>query len=270
MAEISLEEFNLLVLRYIQKKYPHSKSSLRDDLGITANIGEGEHTLYLHNIYERALKNNLSGWEFEIDQLLHPPSTDLSDWNKVKDKIFPQIKTRGWVITSNSRVPDLSQQIIASPLTDDLGACWAVETPEQLVYIQTKYLKDWGKSLQEVTAQGFTNLIKLSSKKTPKIKDLGNEKIMIYSQDKDYFDSARVLLLIYESNYNNYAKYLGENFIVGVPDRDLFVAFPANIPMNIEGYVEEEFKRGQHPIITHLYFATRKGLIPVKKQHRNS
>ncbi|NOX53269.1 MAG: DUF1444 family protein, partial [Planctomycetes bacterium] len=247
--ETSPEQFALRVLDLARQKFPLVSSELVEDFHL--QLGESRVNLYslyrsyldapehFERITLRILSTAVRIQERGEDQLAPP-------WEEVRSRLFPMLYPQ----------PESEQwlsYVVGEPWVADLRILFVVDEGDTYWYVREDLRERWGFSVDQLKQFALANLETYFEEKQDElvVTDLSEGPAMVMPREPDAYNATRVLS---ESFQRLLLRLLGHPCLIGVPNRDFFVAFRADEELRerIHQKVAEDHRRMDHPLTDRL------------------
>ncbi len=258
-------EFAQRVMEVVEREYPHlriapatSEEAISGGAAVAAIRLEDSRSgqsadLGLENLYRSALLTPESAGALIRDHLdrvsggLFAPERELS-FAGVRSRILPMLKPVDWA----SSAPD-GVRMLTVPFALELQVCFVVDEPEVVLFVTDDLLNDWGVPKEQIEGLALDNLAKRPI--DPGLLGIpGGEgqPVALIVSAQDGFAAARFTL---PDIRQQLADLLGDEYLVGVPNRDFFIAFQERAPQAeaLIRQVKADFHRMDHPLSPIIY-----------------
>lgn len=267
------EEYKRKVLEYLKEKHPELEPGLREDFSLDLKGPQGPQVLILETPYTLSGNSNFSYWETELEEFLKKTQSSFSaldlNWEQVKTKVCPQIKAKWQLETFPSPIKESAEKdkVIYTDFIGGLVIGYVIDMPQGFVYLTQKRLADFGVKQEEVSRLAIANLMNLPATiGGPKLVDHGNGIFSYLWESQDGYDAVRVIL---PDLYLRLSPRLGEEFLVGIPERDFFIAAHPSLAQKLASFILEHYQKSSHPISENLISVTEKGLTTFSPSLQN-
>lgn len=228
--------------------------------------GEGDANLRLDNAYINYLQHWDEDADTDADKLLTDwfehlwgeQSEKLGDFEDVRSLIYPIVRAAGYGL--DTKVPVLRRVI----LEDELELFAAVDTGRTLRMLSENDLNEWdGVDADKVFFFARENLQALAQEMELQALagEDGKPRAIIIAQG-DSYDASRLML---PELYNKLSEVLGENLLVGIPNRDFMIVLTADdeeLVENVSSQVKIDAETRPYSISGKLYKLTKDGVEP--------
>jgi len=256
-SETSPEEFALRVLELARKRFPLVSSELVE--GFHLRLGESRVNLY--NLYRSYLD---APDEFEPIALrvlsmavriqerseaqLAPPLDEVR--SRVYPMLYPQSGLQDWLPV-----------VIGEPWVAGLWTLFVVDEGDTYWYVRDDLRRRWDISLDHLKRLALDNLDTYFENKMDDLVIAGPESApaLIMPSTQDAYNAAWILSPSFQAFLRG---LLGEQCLVGLPNRDFFVAFRADRELcePIREKVVEDHRRMDHPLTDRLLLLSPDGV----------
>jgi hypothetical protein len=203
--------------------------------------------------------------EHYLEQLFAGEAIQLStmSFDFAKPRIMPRIQPET-IFEHLSR-----DQVAHVPYVNETVIVFVTDLPHMTVSITTEQLVRWRVAIDAIEEIARENLDQYAPElEVQIIESKEGGKAAIVGQH-DGYDAARLLL---GGLYERLAPQLGGDFYVGVPARDMFVAFsrsPEPFVRRLRDRVESDFRRLPYPICADFFYVTRDGVCGTKVERES-
>ena len=245
------------VLTLAQKQCPEG-CTLDDQL----QLNMGESTINLFNLY-RAYINNPDQFNEIVDTalstLVRVQAWDTERLNPafddVHDRIMPMLYPREIWQSQFS-------EFAAEPWIADLMILFVVDEDDAYWYVRDELLDEWGMDCEQIRRVAMCNLDHYFEENSMEFMLTGEPDgpKLLLPHRPDAYNTARILSRRFHASVQ---EILGREFVVGVPNRDFFVAASLHsdeIVMQIRQKVADDFKRMDHPLSDRLLLVSTDGV----------
>jgi hypothetical protein len=225
-------------------------------------LSMGESTINLFNLY-RAYVNNPT----QFDEIVNPALSTLirvqawdtnrlnPSFDDVHDRIMPMLYPRSVWKSQFS-------EFTAEPWIADLMILFVVDEDDAYWYIRDELLGEWGldcERLQQVAMSNLDNYFEENSMEFMLTGEEDGPKLLLPHRP-DAYNTARILSRRFHASVQ---EILGREFVVGVPNRDFFVAASLHsdeIVGQIRQKVADDYQRMDHPLSDRLLLVSTDGV----------
>jgi len=173
----------------------------------------------------------------------------------VKSKIMPQIR-------SLDRLRGTRPGFIAAqPFINDTVILYMIDINGAATPLSTEQLIRWGVDVDQIDLIARQNLAAFRPELELQLFRSDDASAALFNTG-DGYDASRLLL---EQLYCKLSPELGGNFLVAIPTRDVFIAFPQQPPQFIERLrkrIDDDFQSLPYPITSDLFLVTLDGVAP--------
>lgn len=222
---------------------------------------------------------NLGGMKIRIDalqqQYQQQPEKIHDNVHTFFDKLL--VRNAAESVTGNDDWENLSRQvmpvILPAAVADRLGSQviqedWLAgmkihfEIPGANVPIGRDDCRRWGIDAEELQQQAMNNLLRAT--RNMQMNGGKYERYTLFNFTRtNAFNSSRILLPIL---YRNLREHLGTTFYIGIPDRDVLLAFATEDDAVLDwlrNQVQLKYSHAAHPLSQQLFLATPDGIAEV-------
>lgn len=223
----------------------------------------GESTVNLFNFYR---SYTLAPEKF--DEILEPALSALADVQRWGDsKISPKlddVRQRIMPMLYPEHVRSVQfKEFVSQPWVGGLSVLYVVDEPQAYWFIRTDLLPTWNISAEELHDIAMQNLEAYFEENVMEVVVTGDEDEgpkLVLPQRPDAYNTARLLS---PSFHESMQDILGREFVVGIPNRDFFVALSLDSQEMIDQIrhkVAEDFDRMDHPLSSRLLLVSMDGV----------
>ena len=246
------------VLETARRDFPDHQCVLDDNLQLRL----GESTINLFNLY-RTYANGPA----HFDEIVKPAlSTLVEVQNWGKSRLNPTLDTvRGRIMPMLYPEEVWQKQFgdfAAQPWIADLVILYVVDESDAYWYIRNDLLEEWHLTTDELHILALENLDSYFADNPMEFMLSGAENgpKLLLPHRADAYNTARLLSVSFHASMQ---EVLGREFIVGVPNRDFFVAVSLGSDEmidQIQRKVVEDFGRMDHPLCDRLLLVSSDGV----------
>jgi hypothetical protein len=253
------DAFSLKVLELARRKFPLLECQQGD--GFQIQIGASSVNLF--NLYRSYVKA-----PDRFEEMLLPALTtavQVQEWDDgraeppldaVRDRIMPMLYPESiW----QRRFPAM----IGTPWVAGLAILYVVDEAHAYWYLRNAHRDHWGLEVDDIHTIAMTNLERHFDQKPMEIavaeSDEDSPAVLLPSQS-DAYNSSRLLS---EPFLARLLEVIGENFAIGLPSRDFFVAVKGSLPQTIEQIrrrVRIDFGKTEYPLTDRLLLVSADGV----------
>lgn len=249
-------EFRARVLEIIGREYQRLRPSLNGEwaLDLADESGEKIATVGLENIYRTSLLNAESVGAIireYLDEVLSSAAgyEEESPYEEVRDRLLPMLKSEAWVRDMDSRM-----ELATVPFAEGLFLCFVLDEPTRLAFVTSAMVEKWNVPLERVQGVAQDNLVaKSEDLQMVGLPGADGRPIALIVNTQDGYAATRLAL---PSLRETLAEELGDEFLVGMPNRDFLIAFSQRDPemsANIIRQVQQDYHQMNHPITDRIY-----------------
>ena len=253
------------VLDIARTQFPGYVCELDDQLQLQL----GESKINLFNVYRR-YANSPEQFE-EIVQPALDTLHDVQNWDTtrlnpslddIRDRIMPMLYPES---TWQEQFPEFAAQ----PWVGGLTILYVVDEADAYWYIRTDLIEPWGVSVEDIHAIAIQNLNAYFEENTMELMLTGEPDgaQLLLPERPDAYNSARLLS---ESFHLSMQELLGREFVVGLPNRDFFVAVSLNsgeIIEQVRAKIVDDYERMDHPLSRRLLLVSSDGVSEFVGRH---
>ena len=251
-------EFRTRVIDILAQEYPDLRAETEGEwrLHVRGEKGDPRCSLGLENLYRACLVQSESAGALIRDHLQRlltntPRGDAWATFESVRRLIVPVLKPAGWAadLAAESRLPSVE-------FAPGLIVCFAIDEPQQMVFVQQRQLARWDVPLERVQGAALDNLAERSRDLKLSVlaadPESGDPSAVVLNSN-DGYDAARFLL---PDLREALAAQLGDEYLVGVPNRDFLIAFSlrrAEQALQIARQVGHDYRRMNYPLTANIY-----------------
>ncbi|MBI5760706.1 MAG: DUF1444 family protein [Planctomycetales bacterium] len=252
------EKFAQRVLELTQRHFPLLDSSLLPDFQLKL----GPSQINLFNFYRSYVAAPL-----RLEQIVLPALTtvvQVQGWGKsqtepllddVRDRILPMLYPEHvW--------HERFAKFVGREWVAGLAVLYVVDESQAYWYIRDDLLDTWGMTADELHALALANLDRYFDERPMEFTVAGSDEgpRLLLPTRPDAYNSARLLS---QTFHDKLEEIFGQEFAVGTPSRDFFVAVSTSNQATVDHVrqkVGEDFKQMDHPLSDRLLLVTRDGV----------
>lgn len=250
------EEFRARVLDVLQREFPHLSASPQGGWAIELKDTEGQPigTVGLENLYRSCLLKSESAGALireYLDQVLGSLSSrvDFNDFESVRGRLLPMLKSEQWVTEVQG-----GRDLATIQFAPGLVLCFAIDEPTRVAFVRRDMLDEWDVPLERVQGVAQDNLAAQSRElQVMSLTGDDGKPCALVINTHDGYDATRIVL---PDVREGFAAELGDEYLVGLPNRDFLVAFSNRNPelaAGIARQVRQDFHQMDHPITATIY-----------------
>ncbi len=263
------EEFRNRVVEILVREYPQVRPARSGEWSLQLIDVEGKDvgTVSLENLYRECLlqaestgaliRNHLNGVLGLFTESAEAPP---ERYQSLSDRILPMLRSESWV----REIPQ-GMELATIQFAPGLVVCFAVDEPTHFSYISRSRLQQWDVPLERLEGIALDNLAaRTADLPTTLLPGPDGRPCAVVVHAGDGYDASRLLL---PKVRELFAEQLGEEYLVGVPNRDFLIAFGDRIPemaARIRQQVEADYQRMSHPISPAVYRVRRNSVAPAE------
>jgi uncharacterized protein YtpQ (UPF0354 family) len=156
------------------------------------------------------------------------------------------LKSEEWV----RDVPGL----VTTTFAPGLVMCFVIDAPARLAYVTEELLEGWDQPLERVQEVAQDNLAGMQAQlELMVLRDANEKAVAVIVNVQDGYAATR---LVVPSIRDSFAEELGEDYLVGLPNRDFLVAFTERAPETAASIIRQlkhDYQRMNHPLTTTVY-----------------
>jgi len=256
MSPMTPQSFVRLVVEAVGRV--RADASVKAGEGLSVRI-DG-HPVYLDNLWRMVLADTASAETIiarYFEQILSEENSGNGyrlGWYELKPQIMPRIQSdEVFQRIEPARLPH-------RPWINGTVITFVRDHRDSMVSLLYEDIEGWGVGLEELDSTATANLIQRSALPRLRVKrhDSGGKHLLV--RQCDGYDSAR---LLDEELRMRIAAELGPTYLVGIPARDLLIAFstePHQFSENMATWIGNAFERMPYPITPHRFLVTRDGI----------
>jgi uncharacterized protein YtpQ (UPF0354 family) len=249
-------EFRARVLEILNREYPQLRPAARGEwtIEVTDEQGEPRGTIALENLYRSCLLNAESMGALIRDYLDEvfdsiQEESDYSSYESVRGRLLPMLKPEDWVREVSERL-----EILGAEFAPGLWICFAIDEPARLAYVTRELLEQWDVPLERIQEVAQDNLAAGNRElEMALLPGEDNRPYALVINTQDGYDAARLVL---PGVREAFAEELGDEYLVGIPNRDFLIAFSQRDPemtAAIIRQIKQDYHRMDHPLTPTVY-----------------
>jgi uncharacterized protein YtpQ (UPF0354 family) len=244
-------EFQARVLDILAREHPDLKAEADGEWGIRIAKSEGEPytALGLENLYRSCLLNAESIGALIREHLeklfaATPTLADFPNFGDARPHLMPMLKPDSWAenASGDKNLPHIA-------FAPGLSVCFVIDQPEQVVYVNAEHLRRWDVPLERVEEVSLDNLAERSKgMQLALMQDENGNTAGVVLATNDGYDAARFTL---PDVRERLAEVLGDEYYVGVPNRDFLIAFTLRdreSAVTIARQIRADYQRMNYPL----------------------
>lgn len=258
---IGVEDFTQLAAevyaRTLDKPKPEILRPLELNTGENSRLGlENAYISYLHAWDEADSADPdelLTQW---FEHLWGETNRELGPFEEVRGLIYPVVKA--WNYARNTKVPVLRRAVVDG----ELELLAALDTGRTLRFISTEDVEKWdGVNEEDVFFFARENLLALAQDmQLQALTDADGKPCAVIIASGDSYDASRLVL---PTLYEKLSEVIGENLLVGVPNRDFMIVLTADdeeLVSNVSAQVKLDCESRPYAISPKLFKLTKDGV----------
>lgn len=256
VAPPSAAEFEARVLEVLQNEYPQFDSSAAEGGGLRLeNVDTGVATnITLENLYRTCLLHSESAGVIireYLNQLLDSLSGGESydSYDAVRGRLLPMLKTEEWVVEVSAQ-----SELVSTEFAPGLRMCFTIDEPTRVAYVTAEMLARWDIPLERLQEVAQDNLAARSPNLSmAALPGPDGKHCALVVNTRDGYDTARLVL---PGLREVFARELGSEYLVGMPNRDFLIAFATSEPemmTSILRQIKQDFHKMSHPLTQTIY-----------------
>jgi uncharacterized protein YtpQ (UPF0354 family) len=204
--------------------------------------------------------------EHYLDQLFSGEAAAVASlgFDAVRSKIMPRVQPVS-IFRHLSR-----EQVAHVPFVNGTVVVFVIDLPQMTVSVTTEQMLRWNVCAEELDELARDNLRHLSQELEMQLVTSREGGRAVILAEQDGYDAARLLL---PAMYTKLAPRLGGDFYVGMPARDMFVAFsmsPEPFVNRLRARIAEDFRRLPYAITKELFLVTRDGVAGTAEESESN
>ncbi len=252
------EPFRQEVLALAKKHFPLLEVRPRGRFAVELQGSE----INLSNFYRSYLQQPDS-----LTQVVLPGLTSvvrLQEWGpdqvmppleQVEDRIMP-------MLYPDEDAAETLRDFVQLPWIGGLTQVFVIDEDDTYRFVHASMLKQWDLSMESLQELAMENLDSYSSDHPIQVRLVGDESDpqMLVPENPDPYNSARILG---RSFHQRLRELFGPEVIVGVPNRDFFVAVSLNHPKlisHVQERVNQDYHSMHHPLTQRLLVISADGV----------
>jgi uncharacterized protein YtpQ (UPF0354 family) len=262
-------EFQARVLDILAREHPDLQAEADGEWGVKIRKnGEPHTTLGLENLYRSCLLNAESIGALIREHLeklfaATPTLDDFPAFADVRPHLMPMLKPNDWAenASGDRNLPHIE-------FAPGLSVCFVIDQPEQVVYVNAEHLRRWDVPLERVEEVSLDNLAERSkAMQLALMQDEKGNTAGVVLATNDGYDAARFTL---PDLRDRLAELLGEEYYVGVPNRDFLIAFTLRDRENavtIARQIRADYQRMNYPLSPETFLVRPERIEVAQLQH---
>lgn len=264
-ANLTEEEFQDYVFDILCKHFPKQVFKKSDNPNLIIMESHVSRQISLQNLYrfyllpENSIEDTIRYIIGSFDSVIRLQTkekdklVDMSSWDIAKGLLRPQLMPRDYKERYG---------VISRTFYDNIEIGYVLDHPDTYEYVTEKTLSLWEKSFKEVDEQALQNLATIAENIPIEVSE---ENHTIMFDGTDGYVAVRILL---PSVREKFAKYLGETFFVGIPNRDFMVCWGKNvapeIQENLRQQIQIDVETRPYPLTSRIFIASEGEIKPEK------
>jgi uncharacterized protein YtpQ (UPF0354 family) len=261
------EEFRLRVLDVLAREYPQVRAESSGEWAIMLAQSGGEPigTVGLENLYRTVLLKAESAGALireYLEQVLSSFTEERSyeDYESVRDRLLPMLKSEQWVQEAPGHL-----DVLRVEFAPGLVICFAVDEPTRVAYVTRQMVESWDVPVERVQEVAQDNLAaRQSGLELTVLNGDDGRPFAIAINSGDGYDATRLVL---PSVREALEEQLGEEYLVGLPNRDFLIAFAPRdmeVQAGIIRQVKQDYHKMNHPITPIIYRVRAETIEPTE------
>ena len=255
---VSPARFAERVLELARKRFPLVPAEASEEF----QIKMGGSQVNLHNVY-RAYVNSPDQFDELVLRIL-TTVVQVQEWGQqqteppldaVRDRILPMpYPVEVW----EQQFPNF----VGSPWVAELAVLYVVDEPQAYWFIRDELLKVWNVTSDELHDIALGNLDRYFAENPQQLTLAGEDSgpRLVLPTRSDAYNASRLLSRRF---YEGLREHLGDEFVIGIPSRDFFVAVSLGAPEildRVRRRVAADYSQMDHPLTERLLRATPDGI----------
>lgn len=248
----TIDEFRTRVLEILAREYPDLRSEVSSQWSIELHDRDGEPmgTVGLENLYRDCLLKSESAGAIireYLEQLLQSLGEvdDFQVYDRIRDRLLPMLKSEDWI----ANLPMLA----TTEFVTGIRMCFAIDSPTRVAYVSQEMLAGWDVPLERVQEVAADNLARKGPLEMMVLRDEAEHVVALVVNSQDGYDATRLAL---PSVRDAFAEELGDEYLVGLPNRDFLIAFSQRDSETADGIIRQvkhDYQRMNHPITEAIF-----------------
>ena len=247
------EQFADAVRRRIEENHPDIAIKEAQGFSWRLSVKGRDVPMFLDNTYLR-YRQSPEAFDSLVDVLVKALSEGAdteSSWEVAKPKLLPSLKSQDYLNQTRSLEggDKLVDNLVVLSHNDELRILIAVDSEFSMFFATKDQLANWGVSPEEALNQALENLAKLTAPHWVEATERAKRHGVFAFNVQDSYDASRLLLPDF---YERASRALGcTRIAVGVPNRDMVAAFPADNPANLDAlraHIRGDYEKYDHPV----------------------
>jgi uncharacterized protein YtpQ (UPF0354 family) len=252
----SPQEYQERVLDVLKREYPQLAAVVSSPGVIELTDRETGYTsrLALENLYRSALVNSESSGALireYLDQVVGSleKAEAYQQYDEVRDRLLPMLKSDEWATEARER-----KGVVSVTFAPGLLLCFAIDEPSRVAYVTREMVEGWDVPLERIQEVAQDNLARKDEELQMALLP-GNDgrPLALVVNTRDGYDAARLAVPAIREAF---AEELGDEYLVGLPNRDFLIAFSTRDPETVAGITRQvaaDFHRMDHPLTAAIY-----------------
>lgn len=251
-------EFLKRVLSFLQRHYPEEKSAP----GSKMTIMFGKAVIDMEQAWREYQKSPDKFEEIALARLRPTVASTLKEhlpaelsWDANSARVMP-------MLLPEEEVTQWQPSLVCSDWIAGLKIAYVLDEPESYRYINQPLFNRWGISLDQIHEQALKNLDGYFRNRPMEIAASQNldETQVLLPVKADAYNTSRLLS---ESFQKTLREYLGREYAVGIPSRDLFVAMRidhSHLLSDVRQKIIEDFPTREFPLSRRMLLVSPDGV----------
>lgn len=253
------EEFSVAVMLIINESWPNLDVSYVKPFALAV---EGRR-LDLKNLYRMVQYDKERGYEIVnrfVESLFFAGEDkheeQIHEFIDIEDKILPRVY-------HESIFESLDKELMVwTPWVNDCVIGYVIDFPKMTMSIARDQLDSWGVEIDDIDFLARKNLSRMSESIELSVYEVAGGRVALMNVE-DGYDASRILLDDIHGIISPLFDH--ENFYVGVPARDMFVAFPAvseskELILRVLDRMKSEYVNLPYPITPNAFYVCQDGV----------
>jgi len=260
------EEFQARVLEIIEREYPAFQATAEGSWAILLSETDGKHraTVGLENLYRSCLLNAESTGAMirdHLDQLLEerPDVDSYAEYEAVREHLLPMLKSVSWV----QEVPE-EMRLVTVDFAPGIVMCFVIDEPTRMAYVKQEMLAHWDVPVERIQEVAQDHLAAKGPVELAGLNGPDDKPFALICNMRDAYDAARLCL---PAMREQFAQILGDEYLVGLPNRDFLIAFSEKDPemtANIVRRIKHDYHQMNHAITPTIYRVRQDTIEPTE------
>lgn len=191
---------------------------------------------------------------------LDASALDTLDLEAVRERVFPMLKPAASLEGVSASIADPDKRPVYRSWEAGLVIALVLDAPDNMTYLRQCDLARWRIDFDSLLELALENLeaasegLPLRMSQSP---DEDSPSAFIVIDSGDGYDATRILL---PRQRDFLAKYLGPEYLVGIPNRDFLIAFTFDLARQFAPLIRDDARQRQYPLTGQILLVTPDGV----------